>query len=156
MCLLFTLRSGFTASRNTSQSPSTSSILSRLLAFPKLIAPYLLWSLLPFLVWIFIFLKVPLPSAIVNPSVKPQDGHPLDLDVVGEGGGLAHIPDSATEIIKPVPVDSQSVEGGFGFLLSGALTREAVVGVTLIALLSGSGAMSAAFDTWESFFSKKK
>lgn len=40
--------------------------------------------------------------------------------------------------------------------LDAALARTALVGVVLIAILSGSGATSAAWDTYETFFAKSR
>lgn len=70
-----------------------------------------LWTSLPFLAWLALFLRVPLPSAMAA-----QTTHYLDA----------------------------------------ALARTAVLGVSLIALLSGSAAASAAGDTWEAFFVRDK
>lgn len=155
MCLLFTIRSGFTSTRKASSTGS--SLFQRLAAFPKLIAPYLLWALLPFVLWIVVFLKVPLPSAVSG--LPTQSANEADLT---PSLGDAHVPDSAQAIVANKSMNSESAiqgnlaERNFGYLLQGALTREAVIGVTLIALLSGSGAMSAAWDSWESWFGKKK
>jgi hypothetical protein len=41
-------------------------------------------------------------------------------------------------------------------LLDAALARTALIGVVLIALLSGSGATSSAWDTYEAIFAKKR
>lgn len=70
-----------------------------------------LLALIPFVVWIVLFLRVPLPPATVGEEFR---------------------------------------------FLNGALSRTALLGVVLIALLSGSGATSAAWDTYEAFFAKKK
>jgi hypothetical protein len=64
--------------------------------------------MLPFLAWLALFLRVPLPSAMASVSS----------------------------------------------LLDAALARTAVLGVTLIALLSGSAAAASAVDTWDAFFNK--
>lgn len=69
-----------------------------------------LWALIPFVLWLILFLRVPLPPATAGNSP----------------------------------------------LLDGALSRTALLGVVLIALLSGSGATSAAWDTYEAFFAKRK
>ncbi|CAO1632684.1 unnamed protein product [Sympodiomycopsis kandeliae] len=61
-------------------------------------------ALIPFIAWLVIFLKVPLPAALMTVQTT---------------------------------------------LLESGLARTAVVGVTLIALLSGSGAMGAAVDSYE-------
>lgn len=41
-------------------------------------------------------------------------------------------------------------------LLDAALARTALIGVVLIGLLSGSAAASSAWDTYETFFAKRK
>ncbi|CEH11730.1 Predicted G-protein coupled receptor [Ceraceosorus bombacis] len=71
-----------------------------------------LFAFLPFLGWILLFLRVPLPSAL-----------------------------------------SGSSSAG---LLDAALARTAVLGVSLIALLSGSAAASSAMDSWDAWFSKRR
>lgn len=52
----------------------------------------------------------------------------------------------------PLPNALASTSG----LLDAALARTALLGVVLIGLLSGSAAASAAFDTYEAFFAKRK
>ncbi|KDN42091.1 hypothetical protein K437DRAFT_258032 [Tilletiaria anomala UBC 951] len=69
----------------------------------------LLLSIVPYTLWLLLFLKVPLPAR--QAAEKVQDGL-------------------------------------FAWLLSSALLRTAVLGVTLVALLSGSAAMAAAWDAW--------
>lgn len=75
-------------------------------------------SLIPFVLWMLLFLKVPLPAALASSQGSPTSST------------------SST-------------------LLDSALARTAVVGVTLIALLSGSGAMGAAMDSYQACFSHR-
>lgn len=70
----------------------------------------ILYSVPGFVVWLILFLKVPLPSALASNTT----------------------------------------------LLDAALARTALIGVVLIAILSGSGATSAAWDTYEAFFAKSR
>jgi hypothetical protein len=71
----------------------------------------ILYAIPAFLLWCFLFVKVPLPSALATTSTGWLDA---------------------------------------------ALARTALLGVVLIAMLSGSAAASAAYDTYETFFAKRK
>ncbi|PWN25633.1 hypothetical protein BDZ90DRAFT_262279 [Jaminaea rosea] len=68
-------------------------------------------SLIPFAAWLLLFLKVPLPSALLTDTTAS--------------------------------------------LLESALARTAVLGVSLIAILSGSGAMGATMDSLDSFLAAR-
>lgn len=70
------------------------------------------FALVPFLAWLVVFLKVPLPAAAARAAVHST-------------------------------------------LLQAGLARTAVVGVTLIALLSGSGAMGAVMDSYQTLFAPR-
>ena len=72
----------------------------------------LLWSLLPYTIWLIVFLKVPLPAS-ASAAIAERSGE------------------------------------FFMAVLSSALLRIAVIGITLLALLSGSAAMSAAWDAYD-------
>ncbi len=77
----------------------------------------MLWAFVPYMLWLLLFLKVPLPSSITTGQAN---------EYIGE-----------------------ATSGIFGAIISSALLRTSVIGITLLALLSGSGAMAAAWDAYD-------
>lgn len=89
---------------------------------------------MPFAIWAVVFLRVPLPQAMSANSGKKY---------------------RFCSYLSPAPAQTDPLRHGLAQQSPGILdiviARVAVIGVSMIAVLSGSGAVNAAWDTYEAF-----